>query len=673
MGSGEEERLVGRSASFSPSPPLPFAPSPSRLPHLLAWALACTTLTLIGAGALVTTYRAGMAVPDWPNTFGYNLFLYPLESWLDVFDVLLEHSHRLIAAAMGLLAIALAIVLWVVDRRSAARWLGVAAVVGVSLQGTLGGLRVILDETLLADVHGCTAALFFALAAALVTYTSPAWREMGRRGEGEKRRRGEEGLVGNSGSRSPSPLLPFSPSPSRWLPPTTAIAVYLQIVLGAQLRHLTPQQGPWWFALWVWLHVIMAGLLTLAVCWLLALTSRRSGAEPMLSRRAKWLAAVLAVQLVLAAATWVTHYGWPAWLTGSIGAIPYTVVASGRLQALTTTAHVVVGFALVGGGLVVGPLVAATHVGKRRASGGAFPLPRGTSAAAKRTAVCPLPTAYCLLAPRPAADRGDGALDHDGCRAGGGERGPGLARPGPCAGRLGIGDRGGDRAERGAERWSDARMTRTALRPLPSGRITAVQAGWFGAVTSGLGLAYLVLLSDWVTVGLAAVSWAVYVAIYTPMKTRLLWQTPLGALAGAMPVFLGASAAGALSSIAALALFGVLYCWQFPHAMAIAWLYRDQFAAAGLKVASVTDPSGRTAGAIALAGAGVLLPVSLVPWWAGMAGWGYGLAALVLGLAYTSASFAFWLRRDERAARLLLRTSLAYLVALLAAMLLARG
>jgi protoheme IX farnesyltransferase len=223
-----------------------------------------------------------------------------------------------------------------------------------------------------------------------------------------------------------------------------------------------------------------------------------------------------------------------------------------------------------------------------------------------------------------------------------------------------------------AERASDAKMARTALRPLPAGRMTAAQAGWFGAAASGLGLGYLGVLSDWMTLALAAISWAVYVSLYTPMKTRSLWQTPLGALAGAMPAFLGASAAGGLSSVAALALFGVLYCWQFPHAMAIAWLYRDQSAAAGLKVASVIDPSGRTAGVLALAGAAVLVPVSLVPWWTGTAGWGYGLAALGLGLAYAAASLAFWLRRDEITARLLLRSSLAYLLGLLVAMLLAR-
>jgi len=304
--------------------------------------LLCATFPLIWIGGLVTTYRAGMAVPDWPNTFGHNLFLYPLESWLQVFDVLLEHSHRLIGAAVGLIAISLTIALWVSDRRPAGRWLGVAAVAGVCLQGTLGGLRVIQDEILLADVHGCTAPLVFSLAAAMVAYTSPAWRSAGR---GVTKGDRHLAALGASppGEKGDRHLAALGASPLLSVAPATAVLIYVQIVLGAQLRHLTPGQAAGWFTLWMWLHLIVLGLLVLAVVWLLALTRRRFGREPMLVRRGRLLAAVFAVQVVLGTATWVTHYGWPAWFTQSIWAIEYTVVANGPLQALTTTAHVVVG------------------------------------------------------------------------------------------------------------------------------------------------------------------------------------------------------------------------------------------------------------------------------------------------------------------------------------------
>lgn len=213
------------------------------------------------------------------------------------------------------------------------------------------------------------------------------------------------------------------------------------------------------------------------------------------------------------------------------------------------------------------------------------------------------------------------------------------------------------------ERRTDALMRRTATRPLPSGRMTARQAVAFGLLASVAGFVYLVLAASWTVLALTLASWIVYVWIYTPMKSLSAWQTPLGALAGSMPVLIGAAAAGEPSSAGALALFGISYFWQFPHAMAIAWLYREDFASAELKVATVTDPTGRSAALVSLAGAALLVPVSLAPWLAGGAGWPYGLAAAALGLGYLSASVAFLLRRDDRTARRLLRVSLAYLPA----------
>jgi len=317
--------------------------------HRTAWLLAVATFPLIWMGGLVTTYGAGMAVPDWPNTYGYNLFLYPLESWLAVWDVFLEHSHRLIGAAVGFITIALAVLLWKLDERRWMRWLGVAAIVGVLFQGTLGGLRVIGDELLLAKVHGCTAPLFFSLAVALVVFTSPAWRT----GSGQ---------------------LPGGRRLAWWALAAT-VGIWVQIVLGAQLRHIPPLAALGWFVLWVWLHLIVAGLLLAGIVTLLFLVRRQSAvvesgsvAEPKRSeagtdspagtaaresivqsdvrrirRRAAWLLGLFSLQVVLGLATWVTNYGYPAWFTNYLMALQYTVVAEGRLQAVTTTAHVGVG------------------------------------------------------------------------------------------------------------------------------------------------------------------------------------------------------------------------------------------------------------------------------------------------------------------------------------------
>ncbi len=319
----------------------PFAPLARRFPiaHVLAWLVAVATFPLIWMGGFVTTYRAGMAVPDWPSTFGYNLFLYPLESWLSVFDVFLEHSHRLIAASVGILAIALSAALWLGDRRRWVRWLGVLAVAGVSLQGVLGGLRVVADERLLAKIHGCTAPLVFACLASLVTFTSMAWRAP---------RAGDAPPVARSGTAARRGLV---------LALVVAAGIYLQIVAGAQLRHLTPQEHTFWFAFWVWIHVIVAGLLLFGILGLAWRLRADRNHPARIVRRTRFLVGLMLVQVVLGAATWVTNYGFPVWFTEYVWELEYTVVAGGAWQAVLTTAHVAVASML----LVVAVSLALWH------------------------------------------------------------------------------------------------------------------------------------------------------------------------------------------------------------------------------------------------------------------------------------------------------------------------
>ena len=184
----------------------------------------------------------------------------------------------------------------------------------------------------------------------------------------------------------------------------------------------------------------------------------------------------------------------------------------------------------------------------------------------------------------------------------------------------------------------DAKMPRTAGRPLPAGRLSERQVTRFGLLVAALGAVYLAVWCSVPLLILAAASWALYVWAYTPLKSRSVWQTPVGALAGAMPMLLGAAAADALWSVMALTLFGVLFFWQLPHSMAIAWLYRHEFASADVKLATVVDPSGRTAGIVAAAGAVLVMPVSLIPSLYGLASWQYGVVALLLGYAYMACS-----------------------------------
>ncbi len=222
------------------------------------------------------------------------------------------------------------------------------------------------------------------------------------------------------------------------------------------------------------------------------------------------------------------------------------------------------------------------------------------------------------------------------------------------------------------ERRSDAKMSRTAGRPLPSGRLSNRQVTWFGLLASAAGLGHLFAWSGPGVLVVAVVSWVIYLGAYTPLKSRTVWQTPVGAVAGAMPVLLGAAVVQAPMSPMAATLFGVVFFWQFPHAMAIAWLYRDQFAAADVKLASVVDPSGRTAGLVAVGGAIALLTVSLIPAFYGLVPWQwqYKLAALWMGHGYMACSFGFLHRRTEATARRLLWASLLYLPTLFVVLLL---
>src|SRR3954451_21634983 len=144
-----------------------------RGPHAVAVVAAVFTWPLIFVGGLVTTYRVGMAVPDWPTTFGMNMFLYRF--WEGAWGVFIEHGHRLYGAAVGLASIVLMVWFLVAERRPWLKVLGVFVVLAVIGQGILGGYRVRLNSTILAAVHGCTAQAFFGLMVALCVLTGRAW------------------------------------------------------------------------------------------------------------------------------------------------------------------------------------------------------------------------------------------------------------------------------------------------------------------------------------------------------------------------------------------------------------------------------------------------------------------------------------------------------------------
>jgi protoheme IX farnesyltransferase len=216
------------------------------------------------------------------------------------------------------------------------------------------------------------------------------------------------------------------------------------------------------------------------------------------------------------------------------------------------------------------------------------------------------------------------------------------------------------------EQRRDALMERTADRPLPAGRLTGAEVLAFGAVSSIAGVAYLALAVNWTTALLGALTWVLYVAVYTPLKSRTTLNTAVGAVAGALPVLMGWSAAGAAFDLRATALFCIVFLWQFPHFMAIAWIYRRQYDRGGMKMLTVVDPTGRRAGVQAVLAALALLPVSFVPALLSPGASLYVVAAFALGVGQLACAIAFCAKLDETAARRLLRASLIYLPALLA-------
>jgi len=225
------------------------------------------------------------------------------------------------------------------------------------------------------------------------------------------------------------------------------------------------------------------------------------------------------------------------------------------------------------------------------------------------------------------------------------------------------------------ERSTDRLMPRTARRPLAAGRMSPAAAWSWTAATLAAGTAMIIFAAGaWAAVA-AGFTWAVYLVAYTPMKRTTPLNTAVGAIAGAMPVAIGwcaaggpeRLAAGAIEQALAVAALGtILYLWQFPHFMAIAWLYREQYSSAGLRMLTVVDPSGLRAAGQSLAAALAMLPASLVlavpsgsvPLF---------LVAAVAAVAYVVTAIRFAVRRDDVSARLLLLTSLGSLLGLLTA------
>jgi cytochrome c oxidase assembly protein subunit 15 len=282
--------------------------------HRLACVTAGATVGLIVAGGLVTNTGAALAVPDWPTTFGHNLFLFPWSGLVG--GVLVEHAHRLLGAVIGMLTIALAATLALGDGRRWVRGLGLLAVALVCTQGLIGGLRVVLLRDVLGLVHGCLAQLFLALLVGVAVVTGRGWREPS---------------VVPAGARRLAPLAGLG-----------AVVVYGQVVLGAFTTHGTL----------LWWHAAGAVVTTGVLIWLALAVLRGAEEDPVLTWWARAVKVLLLAQLVLGAGAYAVRFT-DLWAPGG----QLTVVAM-------PVVHRAVGALLLGSAVAL-----ALQLARRRALG----------------------------------------------------------------------------------------------------------------------------------------------------------------------------------------------------------------------------------------------------------------------------------------------------------------
>ncbi len=218
------------------------------------------------------------------------------------------------------------------------------------------------------------------------------------------------------------------------------------------------------------------------------------------------------------------------------------------------------------------------------------------------------------------------------------------------------------------ERRTDALMRRTSTRPLPGGRLKTEDGAWFGVLLSVLGLAQLAFGVNVTAAAVAAATLLSYVLVYTPLKVRTPLATLVGGIPGALPAVIGWSAATGRISLPALVLFGIVFCWQMPHFFAIAWLFKDDYARAGIPLLPVLEPDGRRTGQQTLIYTAALWPVSLLPAVIGLAGVPYMLVATALGMRFVWLALRFARDRSMGNARTLFLFSITYLPLLLGAL-----
>ncbi len=620
--------------------------------------VAAATLCLIFLGGQVKSHEAGLAVPDWPTTYGQNMLLYPIDKWVG--GIFHEHLHRVVAASVGFLCIILATWMASVEKRRWARWLGVAALGLVIVQGLFGGLTVkLLLPAWVSTTHAILAQTFFLLTL-FIAYTQ-------------------------SRERAKREAAPADPGSWRAAVPAIVLLalVYMQLLAGALMRHTESglaipdfpmMAGGWspffdnesvaWVNAWradysfetgqtlepvtaaqLWIHLahrVGAVLVTLGAL----LTGWRAIARRNLARgvyrTSLVLLALVATQITLGIVTVLSHK------------VPWI-----------TSLHVMTGAATLGctGLLALRAMPLRWRRAEDEVSASAAepvahvgPKPRSTFAAyleltKPRIGMMVIITAalgYYLSTL--AAHEFHGWMHFVITMLG-----------------IGLSGSGASVLNQYLERDIDARMDRTRNRPLPSGQISPGAALYFGVALALGGCLLLAWQINLLAAFLTLQSAFLYVLVYTPMKRLTWWNTSVGAVPGALPPLIGWAAASGSLGLGGWILFAVLYIWQHPHFFAIAWMYREDYARGGLKMLPVVQPDGKNMFAQVILFSVILIPVSLMPWLAALAGWTYFTIAMLLGLMMLGTGIVFAARQDKRAARRVLHASLLYLPGLLIA------
>jgi heme a synthase len=274
--------------------------------HRVALLTALVTFPLLCVGGLVTSTGSALAVPDWPTTYGYNMFLFPWSAMVG--GILYEHSHRLLGAVVGFLTIILSLGLWLQEPRPWLRWLGVVALAGVILQGVLGGLRVILLQDTLALIHACLAQTFFMVLVGIAFFTAPSHRANPIESPDANLRR------------------------LRHLCMVTTGLIYMQVIFGAIVRHTGSHLK---------VHLLFAGLVAMHVLVINLYAWRHHPEQNVLVRPVMLLAVLLMIQLSLGLGAYLVRYTAMAAMVTPVTAV-----------SLTTT-HLAIGSLMLAVGLLL--------------------------------------------------------------------------------------------------------------------------------------------------------------------------------------------------------------------------------------------------------------------------------------------------------------------------------